>query len=516
MPMTRPTPHPKTGVYRLRKAVPPSLQGVVGKRELIVSLRTKDPSVARKLAPEALRKIEAQLDAARAASLPGCALTFREIAALCGVWYRREVAEFEDDPGDPAGWEAADDALLDKLPTDKETGEPLDFQPGADDLAEARGFLAEQGVAADADSLRRFAVELFHSKRKAAGTLRRRAEGDYSPDPALAAFPSEPVRREAKPAGPLPLTAEALLEAWAAERRPSAATRKKYRIAFGHVARILGFDDLRRVTTDDVVRFKSARLAEGRDPGTVADDVLAAGTVCKWAVENRMLPGNPFAGLAPKVNRRGPARRTPYGDDEAARILTAARGETGWLRWLPWLICFTGARISEVAEMRRRDVRRDSGVDILDFLPLANRAGKNGTFQRMVPLHPAVIAEGFLDYVRALPADPDGPLFPDLAVARDGTRTTTATTQHGRWVKGKVGIAGQGKAPAHSWRHRMEDELRKVRALPEVQDAITGRHNPRNAGDGYGRGFRGMPDEVLKELAKVPSPVPPLRSREAA
>ena len=503
MPMIRPTKHPKTGVYRLRKAVPPSLRGIVGKRELIVSLRTKDPAIARKLAPEALRGIEAQLEKARAASLPGCALTFREIAALCGVWYRREVAEFEDDPGDPAGWEAADDALLDKLPADRETGEPLDFQPGADDLAEAQGFLAGQGVAADADSLRRFAVELFHTKRKAAGTLRRRAEGDYSPDPTLAAFPSEPVRREAKPAGPPPLTAEALLEAWAAERLPSAATRKKYGTSLRLFSRIVGFDDLRRVTADDVVRFKAARFAEGKDPGTVADDVQAASAVCKWAVKNMGLPSNPFAGLAPKVNRRGPARRAPYDDDEAARILTAARGETGWLRWLPWLLCFTGARISEVAEMRRRDVRRDSGVDILDFLPLANRAGKNETFQRMVPLHPAVIAEGFLDYVRTLPSDPDGPLFPDLAIAKDGTRTATAIKTHGRWVKREGGIAGKDKAPAHSWRHRMEDELRKVRALPEVQDAITGRHNPRNAGDGYGRGFRGMPDEVLKELAKV-------------
>jgi hypothetical protein len=63
--------------------------------------------------------------------------------------------------------------------------------------------------------------------------------------------------------------------------------------------------------------------------------------------------------------------------------------------------------------------------------------------------------------------------------------------------------------PAHSWRHRMEDELRRVRALPEVMDAITGRHNPRNAGAGYGKGFRAMPDEVLKDLGRIPSPCPP-------
>ncbi len=119
---------------------------------------------------------------------------------------------------------------------------------------------------------------------------------------------------------------------WAAERRPSSATRKKYAATFRQVSRILGFDDLRRITADDVVRFKSARLDEGKDPGTVADDVLAAGAVCKWAVTNRLLPSNPFAGLAPKFNRRGPPPRAPYSDDEAARILAAARCESGWLR----------------------------------------------------------------------------------------------------------------------------------------------------------------------------------------
>jgi hypothetical protein len=77
-------------------------------------------------------------------------------------------------------------------------------------------------------------------------------------------------------------------------------------------------------------------------------------------------------------------------------------------------------------------------------------------------------------------------------------------------VRNVVGIKDPKKGPNHSWRHRMEDELRKVRALPEVQDAITGRNNPRNAGAGYGKGFRGMPDEVLKDLERIPSPVAPL------
>lgn len=54
----------------------------------------------------------------------------------------------------------------------------------------------------------------------------------------------------------------------------------------------------------------------------------------------------------------------------------------------------------------------------------------------------------------------------------------------------------------------MEDELRRVTdARDEHIDALTGRHNPRNAGAGYGRGLRRMPAEVLKVLSQVPSPL---------
>jgi integrase len=430
--------------------------------------------------------------------------------AHCGTWYRQEVGEWEDNPGDPELWDLTDDALLDKLYSDPETGEPLGYEPDERDLAEARQYLAGRGIAADAGSVRSFARELFFTKRKAAAILKRRAEGDYSPDPALVTFPAEAKQEAPKATALPPLKGEALLDAWEAERRPSAATRRKYAGTFRQLASVLGFDDVRRITPQDVVKFKQARFAEGRDPGTIEDDLRAAGTVCKWATKNLMLPGNPFEGLAPKANRRGPAPRAPYDDREAARILTAARSEKGWLRWLPWLLCFTGARISEIVELRRGDVRQEGGVWLLDVKPTDQRQGKNATFQRLIPLHPAVIAEGFLDYVATLPSDPAGPLFPSLPPDPRGSRVGPATTRLGRWVRKRLGITDPAKAPAHSWRHRMEDELRKARAPAEVQDAITGRHNPRNAGAGYGIGFRGMPAEVLRELEKVPSPAAPL------
>jgi integrase len=472
-----------------------------------VSLGTKDCAEARRKAPEALAQIDAWQAAAVAASQPVRALSFKEIMAECGVWYREMLADHEDDPGSATGWEVWADLLRDRLDVD-ENGHAGDFIPLRGDLEEAQRILRSRGIPADPDSIRGFAIALHHTKFRVTQVLKMRAEGNYAPDPTLETFPTPPDRNPPQRKGRPTLPAEDLVKAWAAERNPSEATLTKYRRTFRHLARILGFDDVRRITPEDVVTFKQARAAEKIDPGTIADDVLAAGTVCNWATKNKMLTTNPFAGLAPKVLRRGPARREPYTDDEAKRILLAARSETGWLRWGPWLLAFTGARVSEFADMRRGDVRQEGGIWIFDVRPIGVREGKTDNFQRMIPIHPAIIAEGFLDYVDGLPATPSGPLFPSLSPDPSGSRTIPGTSKMGRWIRGaKVGIKDPKKAPNHSWRHRIEDELRKVRALPEVQDAITGRYNPRNAGDGYGKGFRGMPDQVLADLRKIPSPL---------
>jgi integrase len=409
--MIRPTKHAKTGVYWLRKAVPQALRPIVGKRELVASLETKEPAEARRRARSVAERFEAIIERAR-----------------------------------------------------------LGLPPAASDTPCA----------------------------------------PVSQDGPPSSVPA------ARPPCDQPLTSASLLAAWDLEQQRSAATLKKYRAAFAQLSRVLGFDDIKRITPDDVAAFKQARLKQGRDPGTVQDDILACGTVCRWAVKNRKLPTNPFEGMAPRPKRRGPAARAGYSDDEARRILLAARKETGWRRWLPWVLAFTGCRLSEAAELRAQDVRRErchaktgvAEVWIVDVVPVAGRDRKTDDFQRMIPIHPALEAEGFVAFAQEVQrAGADGPLFADLAVASDGSRTTTAQTQHGRWVRKVVGITEPGKAPAHSWRHRMQDELRKARAHPEVIDAVTGRHNPRNAGDGYGRGFRGMPDEVFVDLRNIPSPL---------
>ncbi|MBN8872179.1 MAG: hypothetical protein J0H67_05030 [Rhodospirillales bacterium] len=509
--MARPVRLPNSRHPYARKVVPAPLRAILGRTEFKRPLHGSTSAEIKRLHAEALAEWETLIESARA-KLAGKrqSMTARQIEALCGEWYRAELAEHEDDPASSEAWQGVVDALLDRAepPADE-------YRATAEDLTEAEGLWMSQGVAVDDDTVKRTARRLWQAKIQAAKTLGRRAAGDWRPDENLARFPSPeeiaaaPSSKSRRTTGPKPLPFSELIQARALEDRPPEKSREKWEAAARSFASVAGHDDARRITVDEVRDWKQRRAAEGRSQKTIADGIATLRALLNWGARNGLLPkDNPFSGTAPKLKKHGQAPRDGYTDEQARTLLAAARNEVGWKRWLPWVLAFTGARIEEVAELRRRDVRQEGGVWILDIVPTATRAGKTAQAQRMVPIHPALVAEGFLDYAASLPAD--GPLWPDLRPGRYGSRGSTATKAHSRWVRGVVGIIDRRLAPAHSWRHRMEDQLRIARVGPEAHDAITGHDNPRNAGAGYGRGFRGMPDELLKELRRVPSPLPPI------
>jgi integrase len=518
LPMTRPTPHPKTGVYWLRKAVPTPLRSLVGKVELVASLQTKDPREARERAVPVLARFNAILAAARAG---GIRLTQREVEALAGSWYRAAAAHWGDNPGDAGDWAMAQALLGDRLEDAEGDPEVLAARrliPKAEDRTEAERLLREHGYLADPDTVDRLAVALLRAKVGFYGQMQRQAEGDWRPDHTVTRFPplqprqAAPTSPEAGPkAPPKGITIPALIAAWAAEAGTTGKALYDRERTGKLLADHLGHDDASRVTADDVVAWKAARLASGRSVKTVANDIGELRPIWKWGKANRKLAfaENPFAGLAPRAKKRGRRARDPFTESEAASILVAARQETdASLRWLPWLACFTGARIGELAQSAKEDVQR-IGPDGPWFLHLHaegdGRTLKTPHSERQVPLHPALVAEGFLQHVAALPVG--SPILPDLRPDKFGSRGGTATKKHGRWLRKVVGITDARKDPAHAWRHRFEDQARRAGLPQNVTDGLLGHLNPMNESEGYGRGFRFMPDVTAPWVAKMASPL---------
>ncbi len=533
--MIRPTKHPRSGTYRLRLAIPVSLrdttQRLYGRRaELIENLRTKDPRAARQLAPAAEARLRAKLTAAETAQRgERASLTDRQVAALAGVWYQREIAEHGESPGsDPEGWEMVADSLLDRVEEVAGYGGPPDEYERAlrlcsIDLEEASALLAEHGFPPDADAVERVGRAVFNAKLLAPKLLESRAGGDWRPDPNASRFP--PAADVAPAASPLGapregFTLDALIAGWAADQGWQMDVKPMPRPLYDRVrtmerlAAFLGHRDADAVSKADAVRWKEDMQRRGLHASTVRNDLSEMSAVWRWGMQNGKVrtTANPFQGISPpKAARRSRAVRS-FTDAEAAAVLEVAQRERGSLRWLPWVLCLTGARVSEIAQATRADVTTIGGVHLIRIHDDGGdgreaRSVKNAASRRTVPLHPALIAEGFLDYVAVLP--PRSSLWPDIRPDNIfASRGVNASKRIGRWLRG-LGVTDARISPSHSWRHWFIDACRAVEMHPEVRSSLTGHSAKADESAGYGAGMGSFIKVLAENIAKVRPPLPP-------
>ncbi len=521
--MTRPTKHPKSGVYRVRVAIPAALRDITerryGKRvEFIESLSTKDPAAAKRLALPVVEKFQGWLAAAQAEheDRPQT-LTDREVSALCGRWLALKQAEHRDEvPQSWSNFETEIDYLGDILAG--LDGSPEHPNPVKDALEVMHdhgmeAMLTVEGLHIDQESRERLACYLIPLFRQHLMDLaERRSTGRWRESVKPAEFAEyQPRRPVAHPkAG---TTLDALLGRWALDHGYSLTTKPVARPLYDRLrtierlATFLGHRDASRVTKAVAVAWKGEMQRAGLHASTIRNDLSEMSAVWKCGLVNGLLAehGNPFAGISPpKAVKKKQAKRA-FTDEEAAAIIAAARLEKGYLRWLPLVLCMTGARLNEVCQATKADMQTVDGVHVLRIHDEGEeRSVKNADSRRSVPIHPALVAEGFLEHIAALPARSS--LWPDLAP--DGTfgrKGNTASRHIGRWLR-RLGIADPALSPSHSWRHWFIEACRRVVMPPEVRSALTGHSAKLDESAGYGEGMGTMLQVMARHMETVRAP----------
>ena len=168
----------------------------------------------------------------------------------------------------------------------------------------------------------------------------------------------------------------------------------------------------------------------------------------------------------------------PYTDDEVGRLLTISRLEKRpAYRWLPWLAATTGARIGELAQAWGSNVETVEGVVVLHIRPAPDAGSlKTESSERTVPLHPVLLAEGFLDFVRSRGS---GPLFYHRSSGMEGKRhASKGVANHlGTWIR-EQGFNDPRKAPSHGLRHWWKSAAFKAGVQDSIADFLQGHCSP--------------------------------------
>ncbi|WP_214647397.1 DUF6538 domain-containing protein [Alterinioella nitratireducens] len=516
----------RSGRYHARLVVPKDLRGIVGKTELRTALGA-DYRQALKLLPGAVAQLQHQIaqaerQAGQGRPQAGPARYPLAPDQIALSHYMQRLAFDDELRNDPRYASIlVDDMLVVRL------REAIAGRARNDELAELVGDQLERFRAAGnidaapgSHEWRVIARALCIAELEALGRVMERDEGDFTGTPAdpiikNAALPDEAAK---------PVSLTGLWQDYVHSRKQAGFMKdggKRLSPVIESLRKSLKHNDASRITKQDLLAWRDD-LLKRLSATTVSTIYLSTiRSVLTWAVNNERLQENVAAGVRQSKPRKVYARERGYTDAEAVKLLKASRAyephedENGYIRekphlvaakrWVPIICAFTGARVTEITQLRKEDIRQTEGQWSIRITPDAGSV-KTGQY-RDVPLHRQIIAEGFGEFVKIAA---DGPLF------HGGTDPTTyarkalrISNQLSEWLR-KVELTPEGVQPNHAWRHRLKTTCRELAISDRVVDAIQG-HAGRTAADHYG-------DVTLKTKADAIARLPeyPIRLAEVS
>ncbi|UWR17569.1 site-specific integrase [Sulfitobacter pontiacus] len=491
----------RSGRYHARLVVPKDLRSIVGKTELRSPLGA-DYRQALKLLPGAVAQLQHQIalaerEASQGRQKPAQARYPLAPDQIALSHYHQRLA-FDDLLRNDSRYAntGIDDLYVYQL------RQAVAGRCSDDELQSVIGDQLERFRAAGnidavhgSDEWRVIARALCSAELEALARVAERDEGDYTGTPAA------PIIKDAAQAekAPAPVSLTGLWTDYLNSRMQAGFMRDKgqrHRPVIDNLRKFLKHNDAGRVTKKDVLAWRD-HLMKSLSPKTVNDIYLSAlKSVLAWAVENDRLPENVAATVRQPKPRKVYGRERGYTDDEAKRVLKASRtyqstpDEFGRVResmqmanvkrWVPIICAFTGARVSEIIQLRKEDVTKVGEHWVARITPDAGTVKSGG--YRDVPLHAQIVAEGFVEFVEH--AD-EGPLFHNATKPEKFKGAAVVVSNKlSDWLR-KGGLVPDGIQPNHAWRHRLKTQCRELGISDRVADAIQG-HAGRTAADHYG------------------------------
>jgi len=424
--MINPIRDRRTGMYRLRKRVPEDLQPILGKKEIVKSLGTKDVSEARLLFARVAAEIEERFATLRRDITT---LTEREASFMAGEIYRQKVAVNLDDPGKlhvPMVYDILD-AIEFKDHPDHGKVKVIHISKRTDiteriiacrNDREIRAYLEERGISLHPDSMELLRTKVRKAVHRARKYLKDLSNDDANPnvDPYADFYPgrdAEPGANTtlvaATPTSAAPLLSEAI-EEWAKDKKTSWTEKTGVAniLAAQRFMELAGDRRMDQYKKKDAREFKTALRALPKNYTTYPDlkgcsfpeaarkaaelslppmsdknvnkNLGFVRAMWNWSNANYDdVPPNPFHGLNVRVNDSGRDDRDPFTKIELqaifnAPLYTGCKSAKSWLTkgdhipsdlgkyWVPLIGLFTGARSGEIIQMTVGDVASDGGI----------------------------------------------------------------------------------------------------------------------------------------------------------
>jgi integrase len=181
---------------------------------------------------------------------------------------------------------------------------------------------------------------------------------------------------------------------------------------------------------------------------------------------------NPFEGLKVPIKRKAIQERDIFNADDLKKIFNNPafadfEGREPWKYWVPLIGLYSGARVGEIAQLRKQDVFQDGGDMVFRITDEAGSV-KNISSERVVPVHPELILKGFNDFCIGAFSEDRERLFPELYEVDIKPGDKVSRWFNTTYLKNFGLKPTDRKISFHSIRHNFINEFRKMNA-PEVK-----------------------------------------------
>lgn len=540
------------GSYRFRMRVPTALQELLGKKELIKGLGTKDERIAELKAKEILYDISELIDDMEMRIYDYDAV---EAQGLLIRSFKDSIRNIEK------GKTYTDDELEDISSQITEFNEALttkNFKPIKRTLS---NIFKEMGLdidPLDPDSFKEVIVLIsskilemenilrtqYTSHRAVSEVHKTKATKNVAKSERIFKKASENNSKEEFTGNTVPFS-EAV-QKYMSELSLEPKTEHAMKISYENFIQVCGDLEVAKITKEhirdfkDVLlkmpknfkqRFPTANLMDivntehGMDiisPTTMNKHIQWVSSVLKWSHSNGLrADASPAEGMKVKTSKREQARNerfpfkmTQIKDFFNCPIYTGMRAantkgryvngdvvvKDSWY-WIPLLGLYTGARLQEICQLYATDVYQVEGVWVLDINEKGDdKSLKTSSSRRLIPIHRKLIELGFIDYVRRTSTKR---LFEDVPQGNDGTYSSIFSKRFSNYTS-KIGLR-EDKQSFHSFRHNMSDTLKNLDVPESVIKAIMGHTDSSETFGRYGSEYK---VNTLKEhLDKIEYPI---------
>lgn len=282
------------------------------------------------------------------------------------------------------------------------------------------------------------------------------------------------------------LTLRDVYELWC-NKRPKKPAPKSVSVA-GRVVdafeEVCGNPPLSQLTRKHGLQLRDHFLSTGMAPVTAGDRLGWVSTLLRFEMsEGQRVESNPWANI--KVDGSSEAvierqavsldqMRALFSDElfQAYRLPSARNAGRDAAYWLPIMGAYTGARITELAQLLLTDLKRINGLWVLTIAASEEwQSVKNKDSKRSIPLHPELVRLGLPEYAAALSETGHTRLFPLVPVSE----VNNAGGAFSSWFsKLKTGHGWGAETTFHSFRHTVETLLRRAEAYPLHIDKYVG------------------------------------------